>query len=443
MKIFLVSMGCAKNSVDSEYLSGTLIAHGHEVVAELDAEASEHADVAIINTCGFIQDAVKENIDAILDLEELKNHGLVKKLIVAGCLVNRYESELRKELPSVDLFVRSEEWERVINFLNGAHNHNMQNCERSVIALNKNFWTRYLKISEGCNTLCSYCAIPLIRGRLRSVPIEKIISEAKILCAAGARELCLVGQDLTVYGQDFSDGTNLQGLIRELQREIPDDTWLRLFYLHPKRVDERFVDFVMSCEKVLHYLDVPIQHIDPEILSLMNRPCEPGHIERIFRYIRECDEKFALRTTIMTGFNGETDEKFDRLLDFLEEIRFDFAGTFAYSPEEGTLAAKLRKPARVGKKVANFRANKLSELQSRISHERSELFLNHELRVLVEDIDRESGEVWGRTFRDAPEIDGMTCASSASGNISKLKLGDFVNVKILDCEAGDLFGEIL
>ena len=435
MKIFFVSMGCPKNSVDSEYLTGSLIAQGHEIINEL--QDNELADIAIINTCGFIQDAVKENIDAILDLEELKLTGRIKKIIVAGCLVNRYESELRKELQTIDLFARSEEWAKVLNFLNPKLNE--QNCERSKIALNKNFWTRYLKISEGCNTLCSYCAIPSIRGRLRSVPLEKIISEAKVLCSAGAKELCLVGQDLTVYGSDFNNGTDLKMLISELQKEIPDDTWIRLFYLHPNRVNEKFIDFVMNCEKVLNYLDVPIQHIDSEILTSMNRACDSAHIEGIFKYVRKCDELFTLRTTIMTGFPGETNEKFQKVIDFLEEIQFDFAGTFAFSPEEGTKAAKFKN--KVPKKIADFRASKLSEIQSEISHERSQLFLNRELKILIEEIDLESSEVWGRSYRDAPEIDGITCISG--NNIKNLKQGDFVKAKILDCEEKDLFANLI
>ena len=213
MKIFMLSMGCAKNTADSEHLTAQLIAHGHEVIDDVN-----DAEIAIINTCGFIQDAVKENIDAIIDLENLKKLGSLKKIIVAGCLVNRYENELIQEFSSsVDLFVHSEEWDKIINFLGGDVN---TNCKIISPALNKNFWTRYLKISEGCNTLCSYCAIPLIRGKLRSVPLNMLIDEAMMLCASGAKELCLVGQDLTVYGADFEDeNVNLKTLIHELDRK--------------------------------------------------------------------------------------------------------------------------------------------------------------------------------------------------------------------------------
>lgn len=426
MKIFFVSMGCAKNTADSEHLTAQLEALGHEIT-------NTAAEVAIINTCGFIQDAVKENIDAILDLEKLKEDGVIQKIIVAGCLVNRYEKELRQELPSIDLFVHSEEWDKVIEFLGGTPN---TNCNTITHAINKNYWTRYLKISEGCNTLCSYCAIPLIRGRLRSVPMKQLIGEALMLCSAGARELCLVGQDLTVYGQDLADGTDFRTLVRELNRELPSGTWLRLLYLHPNRTDEALVDFLMAQEKVLHYLDVPVQHADPQILSRMNRP--DGHILETFRYIRSEDPLFALRTTIMTGFPGETEESFGRVLDFVSEVEFDRLGAFVYSPEEGTKAAGF--PDRVPHETAEARCTRLLELQAEIAQERSELFIGREVDVLVEELDDEAGVVWGRSYRDAPEVDGQVCVNMCG---KSARLGDMVRAKIYDCHENDLFGEVI
>ena len=424
-------MGCAKNTADSEHLIKQLILHNHEVVDE-----SESADAAIINTCGFIQDAVKENISAILDLEELKTQGQIKTLIIAGCLVNRYESELRKEFPSVDLFVRSEEWDKIIKFLGGNLNNNCKNISPS---LNKNFWTRYLKITEGCNTLCSYCAIPLIRGKLRSVPLKNLIDEAHMLSISGAREICLVGQDLTVYGQDFNDGTNLKTLIHELNKELPANTWIRLLYLHPNRVNEDLINFLLEHDKVLHYLDIPIQHADSEILSRMNRPVKDGHLSRIFKYIRSLDNLFTLRTTIMTGFPGEGESSFERVLDFISDIEFDRLGCFVYSPEEGTKAAKF--PDKVSRKISEKRCNKLMQIQSEISQERSELFINSILDVLVEEIDSESGEIWARSYRDAPEVDGLVCVSGYE--INKIKLGDLIKAKIYDCAENDLFGGVI
>ncbi len=425
-------MGCAKNTVDSEYLTGQLKLLGHEIFDEPSS-----CDVGIINTCGFIQDAVKENINAILDLEQLKADGIIKKFIVAGCLVNRYEKELKQEFPTADLFARSEEWDKIIKFLD---NKIILNCERSFNALDKNFWTRYLKISEGCNTLCSYCAIPLIRGKLRSTPIKKLISEAQMLCSAGARELCLVGQDLTVYGQDFNDGTNLKKLISALSSEIPENVKLRLLYLHPERVNEELINFLLENKKVLHYLDIPVQHCDPEILARMNRPLKNNNdLIKIFKYIRECDELFALRTTLMTGFPGEDENKFNALIDFISEIEFDRLGAFVYSPEEGTRAASFKD--QINNDVAEFRCNKLMGVQAEISSGRNELFINRELKILVEDIDKEAGEIWGRSYRDAPEVDGMICANNPENK--KINLGDIASVKILDSSENDLFGEII
>ena len=423
-------MGCAKNTADSEHLTAQLESLGHKIIS-----SPENADIAIINTCGFIQDAVKENIDAVLDLESLKEQGIIKKIIVAGCLVNRYEKELRQELSSsVDLFVRSEEWEKVIKFLGGSYN---QNCDIVSHSINNTFWSRYLKISEGCNTLCSYCAIPNIRGKLRSIPINQLLSEAKMLCIAGAKELCLVGQDLTVYGQDI--GTNLCELISALNSELPDNTWIRLLYLHPNRVNHELIDFLMSKEKILHYLDIPIQHSEPEILARMNRPCPENHMRDIFNYIRSVDNLFALRTTIMTGFPGESEKNFQRLLDFVSDIEFDRLGAFIYSPEEGTKAAKFT--PKIPKKISESRCSRLTSLQSEISQSRSELFINHEIDVLIEDIDSEANEFWGRSYRDAPEIDGLVCISGE--NTENIKIGDLVRAKIYDCNENDLFGEVL
>ncbi|MBQ6738590.1 MAG: 30S ribosomal protein S12 methylthiotransferase RimO [Synergistaceae bacterium] len=431
MKIFFVSMGCAKNTADSEHLIAQLEFCGHEI-----SDVPENCEIGIINTCGFIQDSVKENIDAILDLEKLKSDGVIKKFIVAGCLVNRYENELKKEFPTADLFVRSEEWEKVIKFLNGDYN---QNCKNTPTPINKNFWTRYLKISEGCDTLCSYCAIPLIRGRLRSVKLNTLIDEALMLCSAGAKEICLVGQDLTVYGKDFNDGTNLKTLIHELNRELPKDTWIRLLYLHPERVNEELIDFILEHEKVLHYLDIPIQHSEPEILAKMNRPTREGHMRKIFNYIREKDPLFCLRTTIMTGFPGETKENFNNLIDFISDVEFDRLGAFIFSPEEGTKAAEFEN--RIPERTAESRYITLMDIQAQISDERSGLFIDENLDVLIEDIDYESNEAWGRSFRDAPEVDGVVNISRV--DTKKIKNGDVIKVKILDCEENDLFGDFV
>ena len=267
--------------------------------------------------------------------------------------------------------------------------------------------------------------------------MEQVLREARIMCAAGAKELCLVGQDLTVYGQDFADGTSLHTLIHALNDTVPAGTWIRLLYLHPNRVDEALIDFLMSQKNVLHYLDIPIQHSDPEILSRMNRPCPEGHMRRIFSYIRELDPLFTLRTTVMTGFPGEDAKSFGRLMDFVGDVEFDRLGAFVYSPEEGTKAAAMS--GRVSRKTAESRCNRIMSLQAEISQERGELFVGREIRVMIEEVDRESGEAWGRSCRDAPEVDGAVCVT---GDIGGLKEGDIVRAGIYDCAENDLFGEV-
>ncbi len=431
MNIFFVSMGCAKNSVDSETLMGRLAFEGHAVVEE-----PEEARVGIINTCAFIQDAVKENIDAILDLELLKERGVLERIVVVGCIVNRYEAELRRELGSVDLFARAEDWDSVVDYLAGLERPERgpaPSCGRLRLP-GTPAWTRYLKVGEGCDTFCSYCSIPLIRGRLRSLPVERLVEEARALCAEGARELCLVGQDLTAYGRDLYGEPATLRLLRELDAALPEGTWVRLLYLHPDRLTPEFVDFLMDSGKILRYLDVPIQHIDDAILARMNRSPASAHIREIFRHIRRKDPLFALRTTVMTGFPGETEAQFRKVLDFLEEAEIDRVGAFVYSPEEGTRAASFSDP--VPREVAEERYARLMELQAEISLERSALFVGRELDVLVEEVDEEAGEAWGRSYRDAPEVDGLVGISGAGDAVP----GTFVRVRVTDGTEHDLFG---
>ncbi len=435
MKIFLITMGCAKNSVDSEVLMGRLAADGHKFVDDVSK-----ARVGIINTCGFIQDAVKENINAILDLEQLKEQGKLDKIIVVGCLVNRCEAELREALPTVDLFARAESWEEVAVFL--AHKQRAKKAEilsrsNRLLPPGGEKWTRYLKVGEGCDTFCSFCSIPFIRGRLRSTPVQNLVTEAVSLAADGAREICLVGQDLTVYGRDIYGKPAIETLLKELDSALPDDTWIRLLYLHPDRVTPEFVDFISGSKKILPYLDIPIQHIDDSILVRMNRGPVSGHIKKIFRYIRSESSLFTIRSTIMTGFPGETEEQFQHVLDFLEEIKLDRVGAFVYSPEEGTKAAKL--PDQVPQQIAEERHERLMMLQEKISTERNALFDGLELKILVEETDKESAQAWGRSYRDAPEVDGLVYVDGANN----VKPGDFITARITDYAEHDLFGTFI
>lgn len=424
MNIYIISLGCAKNSVDSENLIGMLRAAGFRVVDSID-----EAQVAIVNTCGFIQPAVEENVDIILDLERLKEEGRLQKIGVVGCLVNRYGEELKKELPSVDIWSQAEEWESVVRQL-GAKPSNWQ---RGMLPGTRP-WSRYLKVGEGCDSFCSYCTIPSIRGWARSYPIEVLTSEASRLVEEGAREICLVGQDLTVYGRDVYGKPSLIALLDSLTASLPQEVWLRLLYLHPARVDERFIDYISSSKSVLPYLDIPIQHVDGDLLRRMNRKENEESLRTLFGYIRKKNPLFALRTTFIVGFPGETEEQFEKVLDFAEDMEIDRVGAFAYCAEEGTIAATL--PGQLSSKIKEERYNRLMELQSEISLRRQSLFVGRELTVLVETIDNEDNIAWGRSYRDAPEVDGLVGIMEGA----HLKEGAFVKVKITEAEEYDLLG---
>jgi ribosomal protein S12 methylthiotransferase len=424
-------MGCAKNSVDSEHLIGRLEAGGHKIVDDV-----EDAQVGLINTCAFIQDAVKENVDAILDLELMKERGTLEKIIVVGCIVNRYEAELREELPTVDLWAKAEEWDKVEDFLGKKPPAALPDACRRGLLPGSGPWSRYLKVGEGCDTFCSYCTIPMIRGRFRSVPLERLVFEAGELCAGGARELCLVGQDLTAYGRDLYGRFALEDLLKALDSELPDETWIRLLYLHPDRITHKFLDFLSGVDKVLPYLDIPIQHIDESILASMNRSPDAARIRGVFARLREINPLFALRTTIMVGFPGETEAQFGRVLDFLEEAELDRVGAFAFSPEEGTKAALL--PDQVPDEVKEERLSRLMELQARVSLERNALFAGRALRVLVEEIDPDDDRAWGRSFRDAPEVDGIVSIENGGA----LAPGSWADVTVMDFSEHDLFAAL-
>jgi len=429
MKVYCLSLGCAKNRVDSECLAGELERAGHVLVDDV-----ESADVGIVNTCGFIQPASEESIAAILDLEQLKKEGKLKKIGVVGCLVNRYSDDLIKEIPSVDFWARSEDWSSVIKSLGGVPVNSR--CRTSLPSSSK--FARYLKISEGCGNKCTYCAIPGIRGGLRSLPIDTIVSEADQLVKEGAVELCVVGQDLTVYGTDLYGKDSLISLIDELESALPKNIWIRLLYLHPSRITGKLLERVASGKQVLPYLDIPIQHADPEILTAMNRKISPDELSSIFTAARRINEDFALRTTCMVGFPGEKKTHFDNLLDFAARTRFDRMGAFAFFPEEGTEAEKMN--GQVSEAVKQKRLKKLMALQEEISLQRQQLFEGRVMDVLVERIDREASFAEGRSFREAPEVDGLV---EIRGVGEKVKEGDIVKVRMTEAMPHDMVGEEL
>jgi ribosomal protein S12 methylthiotransferase len=428
MKIHLLSLGCAKNQVDSERFAGIAREGGHCLVDDVSA-----AEMVLVNTCGFIASAVEEGVDVLLDLEQLKNQGVIKKIGVLGCLVERYEKELRQELPSVDFWGGVEAWESLGSFLGVSSSAGL--CR--VLFPGISSWSRYLKIAEGCDNRCSYCMIPSIRGPLRSRPPAEVVAEAERLVETGAREICLVAQDLTMYGADFGKNALLP-LLADLSRSLPSHLWLRLLYLHPDRVDCRFWDALRAFPQVLPYADIPVQHADARILSAMNRRGEGSAFSRSLLYARELDPDFTLRTTVMVGFPGEDEKAFSNLLRFMEEVRFDRLGGFIFSAEEGTHAASLEQqvPAEIGK----GRLDRLMRLQEDISYERQLRFEGRTLDVLVEEHDVAAGVAWGRSFREAPEVDG---GIEIVGCAELLLPGMVIPVRITEVTEHDMIGEAL
>ena len=426
MKIYCLTLGCAKNRVDSECLAGALTAAGH-----IMTETVEEAEAAIVNTCGFIRPAVEENVSAVLDLEELRKNGRLKKIGVVGCLVNSYEGDLKKEVPTVDFWAETEDWKTVLEAL-GTPGDDLRH--RGFLPASTKF-SRYLKISEGCGNRCTYCAIPGIRGPLRSLPVDTIVKEAQQLVTEGAKELCVVGQDLTVYGTDCG-GASLITLLDELESSLPKDIWIRLLYLHPSRVDRKLLERVSAGKQTVPYLDIPVQHGDPDILAAMNREISPERLRSIFKEAREINPDFTLRTTCMVGFPGEKKLHFDNLVSFIKEVRFDRMGAFTFFPEEGTVAAAMK--GQVSKAVKERRLAELMNIQQEISFERQEQFVGRTLEVLVEKAMNEEGYAEGRSFREAPEVDGVIEITAPRAS---LKAGDRIKVKITEALPHDMTGE--
>jgi ribosomal protein S12 methylthiotransferase len=356
------------------------------------------ADIVIVNTCGFVRSAVEENIAVILDLIEMKHRGSLEKIGVVGCLAARYGDDLKRELPEVDFWAGCEDIASILMSL-GASSSVMSN--RRSLAPGASAHVRYLKISEGCDMACSYCTIPSIRGPLRSRPIAELTREAKCLAETGAAEICLVAQDLSSYGTDKGSRL-LIPLLDALESSLPADIWIRLLYLQPSGVDRALLERVAGARQVLPYLDIPMQHASPRILGMMNRG--GGDMVSIFETARAIRPDFALRTTCMVGFPGETRADFASLLRFIERVRFDRMGAFEFSPEEGTAAAGF--PGQVPERTKKSRLERLMSLQEEISLSRQSAFVGRELEVLVDAVNGD-GSAEGRSFREAPEVDGV------------------------------------
>ncbi len=424
--IGVISLGCAKNQVDTERMLGLLTEAGHTLTND-----PCEADVLIVNTCGFIESAKQESIDAILEMAQYKNGGACKKLVVTGCLSERYREELREAMPEIDLLLGVREYETLPRLLGGKMD--APHCgPNSTRVLTTPRYSAYLRIADGCDNRCAYCAIPLIRGNLISEPLEELVNEAKRLADGGVRELALIAQDTSGYGKDLYGKPMLLNLLDRLER-IDGIHWLRVLYTYPDTVSPELIDRFRSSEKIVPYLDMPLQHTEDEILRAMHRRGDQAHIRRILNYVADRAPDFMLRTTLMVGFPGETEELFSRMLAFIQEHPFDRVGAFAFSPEDGTAAASL--PNQVPEEIRQERLSRLMETQRGISRARNERRIGQTVEVLVEGAD--GGRAYGRSYAEAPDVDGKVILPNAAN----LPEGSFVFARLTRAEEYDMIGE--
>ena len=437
----MVSLGCPKNLVDAEVMLGYLGKEGYEITTD------EHeADIIIVNTCSFIKEAKQESIDTILDLADRKHDANCKLLVVTGCLPQRYQEELSKELPEVDIFVGTGDYPRIAEIIAGKKGVEGQvryigdpdylyDSEMPRMQSSPRYYS-YLKIAEGCSNCCSYCVIPSLRGKFRSRPMNLVMEEARRLVGGGVKELNLIAQDITVYGSDLPGGINLETLLKEIV-QIAGLRWIRLLYSYPDGITDGLIQLIKSEEKICKYLDIPLQHISDQVLTRMNRRSSEAQIRALITKLRTEIPDIALRTSLIVGFPGETDEDFKKLCHFVEEVQFDRLGVFCYSKEDGTPAASL--PDQVSERVKRERYKKLMQLQARLSFKRNRRLMDTVEEVIVEGVSEESDLLLkGRCSRQAPDIDGMVYITSGQANV-----GDIVKLKITDSSDYDLIGEIV
>ncbi|MCI7473345.1 MAG: 30S ribosomal protein S12 methylthiotransferase RimO [Clostridiales bacterium] len=437
MKIAFVSLGCAKNLVNTEQMMALVKAAGHTVTGE-----AEGADVAVLNTCGFIDSAKSEAIQNILELAALKEQGKLGKLLVAGCLTQRYQDEILEELPEIDGILGTGSYTDIVPAIEsvmegdtptyfGDIDHTIEDGARMVSTPS---YTAFLKIAEGCDNRCAYCVIPSLRGRYRSRTMESLLSEAKKLADDGVQELIIIAQDITRYGTDLYHKRMLPELLTELCK-LPFH-WVRLHYLYPDELDDALIDVIAREHKILKYIDIPLQHINDRILKAMNRRSTKAEIIALLKKLRDRLPGLVLRTSLICGLPGETEEEFEELCDFLRESGIERAGIFQFSPEEGTPAATM--PDQVDPDTAKRRVELLVELQSRVMDAWNESRLGETLEVLCEGFDQEMGCYAGRSYADSPDVDGKVFFTAAG----LVPAGTFVNVRITGTSDGDLTGEI-
>ena len=434
MRIGAISLGCDKNRVDTEKMLSRLVGGGHTLVG-----SEEEADVIIVNTCAFIDKAKEESIDEILSAIAAKNAGKGKKVIVTGCLAQRYADTLKKEFPEVDAILGIADYDAILKTIKDVEDgEKVLNCANfdafySDRVLTTPYHYAYLKIADGCSNHCTYCAIPSIRGKYRSEKLEDLICEAKKLSEDSVKELILVAQDVTRYGTDFDGKPHLIELLDRLSKL--DFAWIRLLYLYPEMVDDALIEYVKNNDKIAKYMDIPLQHVDDDVLKRMNRRTDEKSIRELIAKLKNAG--IAVRTTFICGFPGETQEQFEKLEKFVKEVKFDYAGFFAYSREEGTPADKL--DGHLDESVKEERANKLRAIQEKIIKSRNKELVGSKIKVIYDDIDYDRQKFVGRSQTQAPDIDNVTLFESDE----EVRIGEFYDVEITGSDGIDLVGKVI
>lgn len=440
MKILFISLGCDKNLVDTEVMLGLLASRGYEMTDD-----ETQADIIVINTCCFIHDAKEESIQNILEMAEYKKTGQVKALIVTGCLAERYRQEIIDEIPEVDEVLGTTAYDQILDAvdaaLEGRHSVMLSDLDALPLPETKRLVTTgghfaYLKIAEGCDKHCTYCIIPKIRGNFRSVPMERLLKEADELAEQGVKELILVAQETTLYGKDLYGEKSLHKLVRELCK-ISGIRWIRILYCYPEEITDELIQVMKEEPKVCHYLDLPIQHANDTILKRMGRRTSKQELIDIVGRLRRKIPDICLRTTLITGFPGETEEQHEELMDFVDEMEFDRLGVFTYSPEEDTPAASM--PDQIDEEVKEERQAELMELQQDIAFDNAQDMVGREVLVMIEGKVADENAYVGRTYRDAPNVDGLIFINTDEELLS----GDFARVKVTGAVDYDLIGELI
>ncbi|HJA20643.1 MAG TPA: 30S ribosomal protein S12 methylthiotransferase RimO [Candidatus Mediterraneibacter ornithocaccae] len=440
MKILFISLGCDKNLVDTEVMLGLLASRGYEMTDD-----ETQADVIVINTCCFIHDAKEESIQNILEMAEYKKRGTVKALIVTGCLAQRYRQEIIDEIPEVDEVLGTTAYDKILDAvdaaLRGEHEVMLSELDalplpdtRRLVTTGGHF--AYLKIAEGCDKHCTYCIIPKIRGNFRSIPMDRLVREAQELADQGVKELILVAQETTLYGKDLYGEKSLHILLKKLC-EISGLRWIRILYCYPEEITDELIQVIKEEPKICNYLDLPIQHANDKILGRMGRRTSKQELVDIIGKLRSEIPDICLRTTLITGFPGETQEQHEELMEFVDEMEFDRLGVFTYSPEEDTPAAEM--PDQIDEEVKLDRQAELMELQQEIAFDNAQDMVGREVLVMIEGKVADENAYVGRTYRDAPNVDGLIFINTDEELLS----GDFARVRVTGAVDYDLIGELL